>query len=104
MIDSGLASKDTSTDPASTVRDELAIIRTHLANERTFLAYIRTALMLAGTGGTLIKFFSDDVALKATGYVSIVGAIGVLTIGLIRFRRSALRAEGLIRDPAGQDV
>jgi len=75
-------------------RNELALIRTDLANERTLLAYTRTSLMMAGTGGTLIKFFGNSTDLLYTGFALLgVGAI-VFVIGLIRFRNTAKRIGG----------
>lgn len=67
-------------------RNELALIRTNLANERTLLAYGRTALMIAGTGGTLIKFFSDSREMLILG-IALLGAGAVIfVLGLGRFR------------------
>lgn len=67
-------------------RNELALIRTDLANERTLLSYGRTALMMAGTGGTLIKFFGEakDMLLLGIGMLVLGGAMFV--VGLSRFR------------------
>ncbi|TWT95654.1 YidH family protein [Neorhodopirellula pilleata] len=80
--------------PIADRRNELALIRTDLANERTLLAYIRTALMMAGTGGTLIKFFGDSTDLLYTGFSLLgVGAL-VLVIGITRYRKAAKRICG----------
>jgi putative membrane protein len=71
------------------VRDLLALTRTRLANERTLLAYLRTAIMLAATGGTLLKFYSDEFFPLISGWVLVAVGIGVATLGTIRFRRLA---------------
>lgn len=72
-------------------KNELALLRTDLVNERTLLAYVRTALMIAGTGGTLIKFFGESRDLLIAGF-GLVGAGGViLAFGIVRFRVSAKR-------------
>lgn len=80
-----------SNEPSADRRNELALIRTDLANERTLLAYIRTALMMAGTGGTLIKFFGESRDLLYMGFGLVgVGAV-VFVIGVTRYRKAAER-------------
>lgn len=83
------------TDQLAADRTDLAAVRTHLANERTLLAYVRTSLMLAGTGGTLLKFFADDRGLVMTGYACMVAGVALLIGGGIRFvaiRRRVIHA------------
>ena len=66
-------------------RDRLALIRTQLANERTLLAYLRTAIMLAATGGTLLKLFGSDLVAVVSGWALIALAAAVGVIGAKRF-------------------
>ncbi|HNW98857.1 MAG TPA: DUF202 domain-containing protein [Bacteroidales bacterium] len=65
-------------------RDNLAKQRTHLANERTLLSYIRTFLALSGFGILLIKYESRDISV-IIGYLLIIIAAILLTIGILRF-------------------
>ena len=67
-------------------RDHLATDRTILANERTLLAYLRLSLTLFVAGVSFIKFF-DSRILMIIGAVFIPVAIGVLLVGLRRYRR-----------------
>ena len=76
------------------LRDHLALDRTELANERTLLAYVRTslALFLTGFSAMHLPAFNQelafaDIAYEAFGWVLIGGAILVMIIGLIRYRR-----------------
>lgn len=66
-------------------RNELALLRTDLANERTLLAYGRTALMMAGTGGTLIKFFGDSPDMLVLGIVLLILGGVMFVTGIARF-------------------
>lgn len=66
------------------LRDYLAIDRTVLANERTFLAYVRTTLALLAAGASFIQFF-QLLWLEVIGYLLIVSAVVLLTIGIKRF-------------------
>ena len=75
-------------------RNELALIRTDLANERTLLAYVRTSLMMAGTGGTLVKFFGDSQDLLVLGLALIACGAMVFLVGLMRYRDQAKRIRG----------
>jgi putative membrane protein len=70
------------------MRDELAVDRTVLANERTLLSYIRTALAFAVTGAGTIKFFASPSSLLL-GWGMVVMAVGVVLVGVWRFRRIA---------------
>ncbi len=77
--------------PDRTPAPNLALVRTDLANERTLLAYGRTALMLAGTGVSLVKFLdsSIDMVLVGWGLIAaglIVGGMGVKRIAGLRER------------------
>ncbi|MFW6370396.1 MAG: DUF202 domain-containing protein [Bacteroidota bacterium] len=66
------------------LRDHLAIERTKLANERTFLAYMRTTLYLI-LGGIAFLNMQDLKEIRVLGYFSLVLAIIVLIIGIVRF-------------------
>ena len=68
-------------------RDHLALVRTDLANERTLLAYGRTALMVTGSGVSLIKFFADSPILPAIGWALTVAGIVIGLVGTVRFVR-----------------
>ena len=72
-------------------RNELALIRTDLANERTLLAYIRTSLMMAGTGGTLIKFFAESRDMLVLGIVLVIIGAALFVLGIVRFRMQRAR-------------
>ena len=72
---------------ANEIKPDLALIRTDLANERTLLAYGRTALMVAGTGVSLIQFFPDAKSYEVFGWVFIVVGVMVGAIGVMRFTR-----------------
>lgn len=72
-------------------RDDLAKDRTMLANERTFLAYARTAIMLAVSGVTVIKLFSESPGLVVLGYVLLPAALAVGLYGYLRFRSERRR-------------
>jgi len=67
-----------------TLRGHLALDRTVLANERTLLAYIRTTLALFAAGASLIQFFRLQW-LEVVGYLLIVSALVLLTVGIRRF-------------------
>lgn len=67
------------------LRDVLARDRTVLANERTLLAFFRTALMVSASGVTLIKFFPDNAALIAMGYLLIGVSLPVFFLGFYRY-------------------
>ena len=75
------------------LRDELARDRTRLANERTALAYVRTAIMLAVSGVTVLKFFSEYPWAVVAGWVLIALAVLNVAIGNVRYlaTRRALR-------------
>ncbi|MCM2371695.1 DUF202 domain-containing protein [Aporhodopirellula aestuarii] len=75
-------------------RNELALFRTDLANERTLLAYGRTALMMAGTGGTLIKFFGDSRDMLLLGFLLLALGAVVFVIGAIRFFQMKKKISG----------
>lgn len=67
------------------LRDHLAIDRTVLANERTILAYVRTALAFLIVGGTLIKFFSDELNMIIGGWAFIAGGVLIMGVGIYKF-------------------
>lgn len=75
------------TSPLPEPAPNLALIRTDLANERTLLAYGRTALMLVGTGVSLVKFLdrSLDLVLLGWGLMAVGFVVGLA--GLYRFTR-----------------
>lgn len=66
-------------------RTTLAATRTALANERTLLAYTRTALALLAGAGALIAL-ADAPWAHALGWASVPLAVGVLGVGVARFR------------------
>ena len=89
--------------------------REHLANERTFLAWIRTGLAMIVFGFALGRF---GVALhqfmemegrpqKTTGMsvwfglISIVAGVGMVLIGLVRYRTTKTELETGTFKPAG---
>lgn len=85
-------------DPAPSVPDELpentergmpnlALVRTDLANERTLLAYGRTAIMVVGTGVSVIKFFQPGPGLLAFGWFLIAAGGLIGAGGMLRFNR-----------------
>ena len=75
------------TSVQQSVRDNLALQRTQLANERTLLAYGRTALMLVGSGATVLKLYGDLRWEFALGWMLIVAGIGAGLLGAYRYRR-----------------
>ncbi|MGB7342599.1 MAG: DUF202 domain-containing protein [Pirellulaceae bacterium] len=74
-----------SNDPAPA--PNLALVRTDLANERTLLAYGRTALMVVGTGVSLIKFFDPTLLWHIAGWTLVIVGTLIGVVGVIRFRR-----------------
>jgi putative membrane protein len=66
---------------------DLALVRTDLANERTLLAYGRTALIVAGTGVSLIKFIGTSALLQGLGWFLVAVGIVIGLIGVVRFTR-----------------
>lgn len=66
-------------------RPDLALVRTDLANERTLLAYGRTALMLFGTGISLVRFLNTATDLVLLGWGLMGGGLLVGIVGMIRF-------------------
>ncbi len=66
--------------------DWLAVERTKLASERTFLAYFRSALVLLGSGVTVLKveYFNEFVDYS---WLPIAASPIVFIVGLIRFTR-----------------
>lgn len=75
-------------------RNQLAALRTDLANERTLLAYVRTALMSAGSGLTLIKFFADISWAPGVGLAFLVLGAAIALVGVIRFATMRTRVSG----------
>lgn len=67
----------------SSKKDELAKQRTQLANSRTLMSFIRTALMVAATGITFIKLFSDEAILVIIGKILIPLSGILLVLGII---------------------
>ena len=51
------------------------------------LAYARTAIMLAATGGTILKLFSDSPSKVVCGLGLVLVAIAVGWIGITRYKR-----------------
>lgn len=64
---------------------DLALVRTDLANERTLLAYGRTALMLFGTGISLVRFLNTAADLVLLGWALIGGGLVIGMVGVVRF-------------------
>jgi putative membrane protein len=82
-------SDDDSSRAPLPLTDRLALDRTLLANERTLLAYIRTAIMLAGSGITLIKLFPDEMAVQGPGWGLLAFSVVVACFGMLRFTQVA---------------
>jgi putative membrane protein len=68
------------------LRDDLATDRTLLANERTMLAYVRTAIMIAASGGTMLKVFPGQIQAMAGGSLLLVLSVVVAAWGTCRYR------------------
>lgn len=68
-------------------RDNLALVRTDLANERTLLAYSRTALIVVGSGVSLIEVLTVPPIWIAIGWVLTVIGTVVGIVGAVRFIR-----------------
>lgn len=79
--------KDSSAQSPDPPAENLGLVRTDLANERTLLAYGRTALMVSGTGVSLIEFFQVSAFFRFLGWSFVVIGIAVGAIGLARFAR-----------------
>jgi len=73
------------------LRDTLAKDRTVLANERTLLAYVRTAIMLAVSGGTVLRLLREERFHIVIGTGLIILALLVGLYGAFRFQRLARR-------------
>ena len=73
--------------PSPKAGPNLGLVRTDLANERTLLAYGRAALMVAGTGVSLIEFFNVSPIFRFLGWALVVVGIAVGLIGISRFAR-----------------
>ncbi|GAA4457751.1 DUF202 domain-containing protein [Novipirellula rosea] len=67
--------------------EDLNLIRTDLANERTLLAYGRTALMVAGTGVSILQFFSVTLIYHIIAWPLIVIGFVIGMIGAVRFTK-----------------
>ena len=67
--------------------ENLGLVRTDLANERTLLAYGRTALMVVGTGVSLIEFFKESTLLRFIGWSLVLIGFAIGAIGVRRFAR-----------------
>ncbi|NNE00211.1 MAG: DUF202 domain-containing protein [Pirellulaceae bacterium] len=80
---------NTANDSGST--ENLALVRTDLANERTLLAYGRTALMVAGSGVSLIEFFKERPLLQVLGWSFVVLGSIIGVVGVFRFSRLSRR-------------
>ncbi|MCD0461773.1 DUF202 domain-containing protein [Roseiconus lacunae] len=74
----------------------LALIRTQLANERTILAYLRTAIMLAGTGVSLVKLLEVTPDLIRLGWLLIALGAVVMVIGTYRYLRLRHKLNGQV--------
>ena len=80
---------------------DLALVRTDLANERTLLAYGRTALMLAGTGVSLIKFLKPSPEILLLGWFLVAVGLVVGVVGVVRFTRLKRRLKRSHEMPGG---
>jgi len=79
------------------LRDDLATDRTLLANERTLLAYARTAIMIAASGGTLLKVFPGQIHATAGGSLLLVLSVVVAALGYGRYRAMKKKISALRR-------
>ncbi|EMI22463.1 membrane protein containing [Rhodopirellula maiorica SM1] len=71
--------------------EDLNLIRTDLANERTLLAYGRTALMVSGTGVSILQFFSVTLIYHIIAWPLIGGGFVIGVIGVVRFTKLSRR-------------
>ena len=72
-------------DELAVERNRLAIERNALANERTILAYLRTSIMAFLTGLTLFEIYPHAPAMRVMAWISVVGSIILLVIGVTDF-------------------
>ncbi|WP_442511012.1 DUF202 domain-containing protein [Novipirellula sp. SH528] len=70
---------------------DLNMIRTDLANERTLLAYGRTALMVAGTGVSILQFFSVTLIYHIIAWPLIISGFVIGVVGVVRFTKLSRR-------------
>tara|TARA_R110002167_G_scaffold164232_1_gene361165 strand:- start:44 stop:298 length:255 start_codon:yes stop_codon:yes gene_type:complete len=73
---------------------DLNLIRTDLANERTLLAYGRTALMVAGTGVSILQFFSVTLIYHIIAWPLIISGFVIGVVGVVRFAKLSRRLHG----------
>ena len=78
------------------VRDQLARERTLLANERTLLAYVRTSIMLAVTGGTLLKLYGERWFEATSGWVLLAVGVAVMAFGFRRYQKNVGRVKTIV--------
>ena len=74
--------------------EDLNLIRTDLANERTLLAYGRTALMVSGTGVSILQFFSVTLIYHIIAWPLIFSGFAIGVIGVFRFAKLSRRLHG----------
>ncbi|MFN3189657.1 MAG: YidH family protein [Aureliella sp.] len=82
-----------------TLRDHLARDRTLLANERTLLAYMRTGFGFIAGGGTLVKFFPEDMALRVIGFALVAAGVVTAVAGVVRFFQIRARMKLILKQP-----
>jgi putative membrane protein len=89
--------------------------RDHLANERTFLAWVRTGAAIVVFGFAIGRFsiamrqlaaFSGHTVRTAglsvwMGAASIVGGVGLVIAGLVRYRKTRMQLDAGTFEPAG---
>jgi len=91
------------------------LARDHLANERTFLAWVRTSVAVVVFGFAIGRFavamrqltaFQGQAA-KATGFsvwmgtAAIIAGVGMVTSGLMRYRKTRAQLDAGKFEPAG---
>jgi putative membrane protein len=84
-------SRDAKHPSEAILRDQLALDRTKLANERTFLAYLRTTIVLVLSGITIVRLFSDEVAMIVLACVLLIAGVITGIVGTARSLKIARR-------------
>ena len=91
------------------------LARDHLANERTFLAWVRTSVAVVVFGFAIGRFAVamrqltayQGQAAKATGFsvwmgtAAIIAGVGMVTSGLMRYRKTRAQLDAGKFEPAG---
>jgi len=67
------------------LRDHLAVERTILANKRTLLSYVRTAILLLGSGLTIIKLFGEEPVFVVFAWIMVIVGMALIAIGSIEY-------------------